>query len=220
MKRKYDACVFDLDGTLIDSLGDLAESCNNALALFDLPTHSLEKYRYFVGNGIRNLIGNSMGEKAEDEKLFRSVYSTFNMIYEEKCLEKTHPYNGIVETLEILKKNGVKIGILSNKADDFAKKIAGSLFDSSLIDIVYGQKKEYPTKPAPDSLFALLEELDTKREKCLYLGDSDVDVITAKNANVDFCGAQWGFRGYDELKNAGAQIIAAAPSDITELVLE
>ncbi len=219
MNKNYDVCIFDLDGTLADSLKDLALSCDASLALFDLPTHTLEEYRYFVGNGIMNLVSNAMGEKAEDEKLLRSVFGTFNMIYEEKCLENTHPYAGITDLLVKLKDNGVKIGVLSNKADDFAKRIVGALFDSSLIDTVYGQRDDYPRKPKPDSLYAMLGELGADKARCLYIGDSNVDLNTAKNGGVDFCGVEWGFRGYDELKKAGAEMIVKTADEIADIVL-
>ncbi len=219
MEKKYTACVFDLDGTLVNSLADLADSCNAALSLFELPTHRLEEYRYFVGRGIRNLVSNAMGEKADDEKLLRSVYGTFNMIYEEKCLEKTRPYHGVEDMLRALKDGGVKVGVLSNKADGFAKRIVGALFDSELVDIVYGQKDEFPRKPSPESLFAMLGELDCDSSRCLYIGDSNVDVETASNAGVDFCGAEWGFRGREELESAGATLIAKNAEDITKAVL-
>ena len=114
---------------------------------------------------------------------------------------------------------GVKVGVLSNKADDFARHIVSSLFEPGLIEVTYGQRKNFPKKPAPDSLFYLLDDLGCTRESCLYIGDSDVDVFTAKNASVDFCGAQWGFRGRDELIKAGAVNIAATPKDLTDIIL-
>ncbi len=218
MKNKFKCCIFDLDGTLVDSLKDLALSCDEALRLFELPDHPLDEYRYFVGNGIANLIKRAMGDKAEDEKLFRSVYDTFNLIYEEKCLDNTRPYHGINDMLKALKEKGVKIGVLSNKADEFSKRIVGALFDSQLIDEVYGHSEKFPKKPEPSSLWAMLEKFGCEKSECLYIGDSDVDVITASNAGVSFCGVEWGFRGYDELKNTGAETIVRTPAEIIELV--
>ncbi len=218
MKTNYDVCIFDLDGTLVDSLEDLADSCNMALSLFELPTHTNEEYKFFVGNGIRELVRKSMGDAAGDKELLDSVSINFNMIYQEKCLNKTKPYNGIEKMLCDIKYRGVKIGVLSNKADDFAKKIVSSLFDPCLIDIVYGQKKGLPTKPEPDSLFEMLGKFECPKNKCLYIGDSNIDVATAQNAGVDFCGVEWGFRGYDELKNAGAELIAKTPSEVASIV--
>ena len=216
--KKYNACVFDLDGTLIDSLGDLAESCNDALSLYELPTHSVSEYRYFVGSGIQNLIKRSMGEKSSDEKLRISVSRAFNMIYAEKCLELTKPYKGISQLLSKLKANGIKIGVLSNKSDEFAKKIVDALFEDDELDVVWGNKDSFPITPEPQALYALLNELGCKKENCLYIGDSDIDVITAKNADIDFCGVEWGFRGAEELHSAGADTIVKKPIEILDLV--
>lgn len=216
--NNFDVCVFDLDGTLINSLTDLADCCNEALELHSLPPHPLKSYKVFVGSGIKNLIKRCMGEKAADEELFTSVYKAFNMLYNEKCLEKTLPYDGIPSLIKDLKDNNVKICVLSNKADEFAKRIVYTLFEENDFDLVWGKKEEYPIKPAPDSLFAMLEQLGCTKEKCLYIGDSDVDVITASNAGVAFCGVEWGFRGPEELTNAGARFIAKKPKDIFRLV--
>ncbi len=216
--NKYNTCVFDLDGTLVNSLGDLASCCNETLSLYELPTHTVDEYRYFVGSGIKNLIKKSMGDKSNDETLSTAVYRTFNILYNEKCLEATKPYEGVSELLSELKDKGVKIGVLSNKSDEFAKRIVDALFEHGEPDVVWGQKENFPIKPEPQSLYAVIEELDGEKDKCLYIGDSDVDVITAKNAHIDFCGVEWGFRGADELISAGAKTVVKKPSDILNLV--
>lgn len=216
--NKYDVCVFDLDGTLINSLSDLANCCNEALDLHSLPIHPCKAYKQFVGSGIKNLIKRAMGERAADEELFTSVYKAFNMLYEEKCLESTLPYEGITELLKKLKNSGVKLSVLSNKSDEFTRHITDSLFEKDTFDIVCGKKEGFPIKPAPDSLNATLSELNCTSDRCLYIGDSDVDVITASNANVSFCGVEWGFRGAEELRNAGAEIIVKKPKEIIKLV--
>lgn len=216
--NNYTTCVFDLDGTLINSLGDLADCCNEALSLYELPTHSIDEYRYFVGSGIKNLIKRSMGEKSSDETLATAVYRTFNILYNEKCLDRTKPYDGISDLLSKLKKSGVKIGVLSNKSDEFANRIVDALFEHGEPDVVWGKRENFPIKPEPQSLYAVIEELHSDRDKCLYIGDSDVDVITAKNADIDFCGVEWGFRGAKELISAGAKKVAKKPIDIYNLV--
>ncbi len=216
--KKYDVCVFDLDGTLIDSLGDLADCCNEALMLHELPAHPIDSYRNFVGSGIKNLIKRSMGDKSCDEKLVTSVYRAFNMLYREKCLEHTRPYKGVSALLAQLRFNGIKVAVLSNKADNFAKKIVNELFDDSEFDLVWGKKENFPIKPSPESLNEIIKELGSVKERCLYIGDSDVDVITAKNAGVDFCGVEWGFRGVEELVRNGAKITVSKPHSIFELV--
>ncbi len=216
--NRYDVCIFDLDGTLIDSLGDLADSCNRALRLHGMPVHDIDKYRYFVGSGIKNLIRRSLAEKGSDEKLVDSVFLSFNSIYEANCLVRTKPYSNIKQMLMRIKQQGVKVCVLSNKSDEFSKMITDRLFDEGTFDIVWGKKPDYPIKPDPTSLHAMLDMLSMSREKCLYIGDSDVDCITAQNAGVDFMGVEWGFRGREELLSAGAKVIASSPWDIAKAV--
>lgn len=216
--RKYDVCIFDLDGTLIDSLDDLADSCNKALKIHGLPTHNIDKYRFFVGSGIKNLIKRSLGDMADDHALVQKVYDSFNSVYEQNCLVKTKPYPGIIEMLRTLKQNGVRLCVLSNKSDDFANMITDSLFDKGTFDLVWGKKSEFPIKPDPGSINTMLDKLSISRDKCLYIGDSDVDCITAKNADVDLIGVEWGFRGRNELENAGAEIVVSSPEEIVKAV--
>lgn len=217
--NKYDICVFDLDGTLIDSLADLADSCNEALSVNGMPAHDTDRYKTFVGSGIKNLIKRSLLDKACDDVLVQKVYDSFNDIYHRNCLVKTKPYLGINEMLLNLKNKGVKLCVLSNKADEFSKMITNSLFDNGTFDLVWGKKAQFPIKPDPTALLAILTQFGVDRDRCLYIGDSDVDCITAKNAQVDFCGAEWGFRGRQELISAGAKLIAQTPDDIVRAVL-
>lgn len=218
--NKFDVCIFDLDGTLINSLTDLGNCTNEALSIHSLPIHPLKNYKKFVGNGVKNLIKVTMGSCSNDEKLFNSVYKTFCMLYNEKCLNETRPYDGITEMIANLKLKGVKCCILSNKTDDFVSRITSALFKENDFDLVWGKKNEYPTKPSPDSLLAMLKQLSCPAEKCLYIGDSDVDVITAQNAGVSFCGVAWGFRGTDELIYNGAKTVVTKPYEINKLVTE
>lgn len=216
--NKFDVCIFDLDGTLTNSLTDLANCMNESLELHSLPTHPLKEYAQFVGKGITNLVTTAMGAKASDKELFTSVYKAFNMLYDEKCLAQTQPYIGIPELLISLKQRGVKICVLSNKNDVFANRIVTSLFGENTFDLIWGKKNEYPTKPEPDSLHAMLKELNCPFEKCLYIGDSNIDLLTARNAGVTFCGVEWGFRGKQELIDNGAKIIVKKPAEIAKLV--
>lgn len=217
---KYKVCVFDLDGTLVNSIADLCTSTNDALKKHSLPTHPLYKYKQFVGRGIANLVKSAMGSSSENEELFSCVYNDFCAIYNEKCLDETRPYDGIPELLDKLKENNIKICVLSNKADTFAKRIVSALFGENTFSAVWGKKEEYPRKPQPDSIFAMLKEIGCSPEECLYIGDSNVDVYTAKNAALDFCGVEWGFRGKDELKSCGAENIVKEPLEILKLVTE
>lgn len=216
--KNYDICIFDLDGTLINSLDDLADSCNEALKMNGMPVHETEKYRYFVGSGIKNLIKRVLPDHGDDETLAQRVYEGFNTAYQKNCLNKTKPYSGIKNMLAVLAKHGVKLAVLSNKPDDFSKMITDTLFDVGTFDAVWGKKAEFPIKPDPTALLAMLDSFSAVPDRCLYVGDSDVDCITARNAGVDFVGAQWGFRGRQELVNAGAEFIAATPEDIVNKV--
>ena len=218
--NKYSVCIFDLDGTLINSLDDLADSCNAALENNGLPIHPVNEYRSLVGSGIKNLIKRSLGEKKSDEKLVEAVFSDFNRIYGENCLNKTKPYDGICEMTAALKSRGIKLCVLSNKSDNFTHRITDALFAKNTFDIVWGKREQYPIKPAPDALLAILQQAEISKDNCLYIGDSDVDVITAKNAQTAFCGVSWGFRGVEELKNAGAVSIAYQPDDIIKEVIK
>lgn len=217
--KKFDVCVFDLDGTLINSLTDLAVCVNEALSLHSLPVHPLKEYKQFVGNGARKLITRAMNNRSSDEELYTSVYKAFNMLYNEKCLDKTRPYVGITGLLSKLKENDIKLCILSNKPDEYVKRIVDNLFEGISFDLVWGKKDEYPTKPDPASLLAMLDKLNCSQERCLYIGDSNVDVITAKNADIKFCGVEWGFRGIDELINTGADVVVKKPCEILGLVI-
>ena len=216
----YSICIFDLDGTLINSLDDLAESCNAALENHGLPIHPVQEYRFLVGSGIKNLIKRSLGDKADNEILVEAVFNDFNRIYGENCLNKTKPYDGIIEVIAKLKARGIKLCILSNKSDNFTHRITDTLFPKDMFDIVWGKREQYPIKPSPEALLAMLMQAGEKPKNCLYIGDSDVDVITAKNANTAFCGVSWGFRGKEELLGAGARIIAYTPMDIIKEVIK
>ena len=216
----YSICIFVLDGTLINSLDDLADSCNAALNNQGLPMHTVNEYRFFVGSGIKNLIKRSLGDKSCNKQLVEAVFNDFNKIYGENCLNKTKPYKGICEMTAALKSRGIKLCILSNKSDDFAHRIADTLFQKGTFDIVWGKREEYPIKPSPEALLAMLMQAGEKAENCLYIGDSDVDVLTARNAHTSFCGVSWGFRGEEELLGAGAKIIAQTPIDIVKEVIK
>ncbi len=217
--NNYDVCIFDLDGTLVNSLADLADCVNDALSLHSLPTHTLKEYRQFIGHGIANLIKCAMGDKASDEKLHTSVYRAFVMLYEARCLNNTRPYAGVSDLLDTLKQNNVKRCVLSNKADAFTNRIVSSLFGKDAFDLIWGKRDRYPNKPSPDSMNAMIDKLGCPRKRCLYIGDSNVDVETAGNAGVDFCGVEWGFRDRHELIDSGARVVVKKPNEIAPLVL-
>lgn len=210
-------CVFDLDGTLIDSLEDLADSTNYALQKNGFKTYPVNKYRYFVGDGVPMLIKRALGEndtpQAEDR-----VLSDFNEYYNAHYADKTRPYRGIVELLRELFARGVKTAVLSNKPDNFVKAIVSQLFPGTDFSWVQGKAEGFPKKPDPTALNHILAVLGVKKENTLYIGDSDVDVFTGKNALVKTCGVLWGFRERDELESAGADFIVSEPKEILKLL--
>ena len=215
----YKCVVFDLDGTLVNSLYDIGDSVNRALVAHGLPTHSYEEYKYFVGNGRTKLIERAMGESFIDSKLFSSVADYYDDDYLLHCLDKTLPYSGMPQVLSKLKQCGVKICVLSNKPDEFVNNILNTLFPKISFDVAWGKKSGFPPKPDPSSLSEIFRSIGLNCGDCLFVGDSAVDVITAKNAGVDFCGVLWGFRTEEELKSEGAQILVNNSSELLQVIL-
>ena len=213
----YTTVIFDLDGTLLNTLDDLADSVNFALATYGLPTHTREKICSFVGNGMQNLMQLAAGkqDKVDQDELL----ATFKAHYKKHCKDKTKPYDGIISLLRALKARGVKTAVLSNKADFATKELAKEYFDG-LLDEAVGENEAagIRKKPCPDALFAVLERLGAKKEEALYVGDSDVDIFTAKNAGVRCISVTWGFRDRAFLIENGAQTLIDSPEKILEIV--
>ncbi len=209
-------CVFDLDGTLVNSLYDLADAMNYALVKNGFEPHEREKYRFMVGNGISSLADRAMvipkGMATDEQK--KQVLADFNEYYTKHSLDKTVPYDGITELLTKLDELSIKYAIMSNKPDKFTKSIAAKLFPDNKFAAAWGQQPDFERKPCPDALLAMLAELGFDKSDCLYIGDSNVDVQTAKNAEIDFCGVNWGFRPESELIAEGAEFIAKTADDI------
>lgn len=213
----YRTVIFDLDGTLLDTLGDLAAAGNHALCAMGLPTHEVSAYRFFVGNGIPKLIERILPEANRGEASQELALSLFRRYYAEHAIERTQPYDGIVTLLQTLRENGVQLGVLSNKDDAFTQSIVAHFFPNG-IDAVLGRKEGAAPKPDPASLQSMMSAFGCSPQETLYVGDSNVDVLTAHNAGAECCGAVWGFRGKEELASAGADALALAPSDILSVV--
>lgn len=213
---KYKLAVFDLDGTLLDSLEDLHDSVNVVLEAHNYPKRSLEEIRHFVGNGSVKLIERAVptGTSKEEEKIIHDEYKEY---YDKHCNEKTKAYEGIIDVLKILKNNGVKLAILSNKPNFTVEKL-NEIYFEGLFEIARGSLPEVAVKPAPDSLLRILKELNISREDTVYIGDSDVDVNTAKNAGVDEIAVTWGFRDENFLKEKGATRFAKNSKELLELI--
>ncbi len=215
----YKAVIFDLDGTLVNSLYDLADSVNRALEHYGLPTHPYEPYKYFVGNGRAKLIERAMGDAASDMALLNAVTEYYDEDYLIHCMDKTAPYDGIPELLSALIPKDIAICVLSNKPDEFVDKMLSKLFPGIKFTIAWGKKPQFAPKPDPGSIHALLSELEVDKSDCLYVGDSNVDVITARNAKLDFCGVLWGFRTAEELIGEGAKKLANSVDELKKVIL-
>lgn len=214
---KYELAVFDLDGTILNTLDDLSASLNFALKKSGYPVRTTEEVRCFVGNGIRKLIERGVPtgtDKASADK----VYRDFSEHYKVHCADMTRPYDGIPELLQKLKKNGIKTAVVSNKADYAVQDLCAQYFDG-LFDAAAGERDGVRRKPAPDLVFMILEKLGVKCENAVYIGDSDVDIETAKNSGMDCIAVEWGFRDRSLLMKCGAENIVSNPMEIAEIVL-
>lgn len=209
--------IFDLDGTLINSLEDLADASNWVLAESGLPTHPTEAYRYFVGNGAYKLAERMLPESMRDEQTVAEYKARFDQRYNGHYLDKTKPYPGVSELLTHLKAKGVQLAVLSNKPNQFVQKICTEVFGEGFFDAVCGQRDGVSKKPAPDGVFEILKELGQKPEETLFIGDSNVDIQTAKNAGLHSAGVTWGFRGREELEEAGADYLVDEASQLESL---
>ena len=209
----YKTVIFDLDGTLLDTLQDLHNSVNAALTAYGLPCRTIDEVRRFVGNGIAMLIERAIGVKNHPD--FEGVLTTFKAHYGAHCKDETKPYDGILQLLKALQTAGVKTAVVSNKADFAVKLLAEEYFSGLLLDAV-GENEEAGVrkKPAPDSLFAVMEKLGAEKSDVVYVGDSEVDIQTAKNAGVACISVTWGFKDREFLLKNGAEILADTPSEI------
>lgn len=209
---KYDAIIFDLDGTLTDTLEDLKNSVNFAMRKFGFPERTIDEVRSFVGNGVRRLIYSSVPEDTPDE-ISESCLDVFKEYYKDHSLIRTKPYDGIVPMLERLKKEGIKTAVVTNKMHEAAVDIVNLFFDE-LIDVTIGQIDGVAQKPQPDGIYSALEKLGVSKENAVYVGDSEVDCITAKNAGIPCIGVTWGFRSREVLLENGADFIINFPEEI------
>lgn len=213
---KCEAVVFDLDGTLLNTLEDLTDSVNAALSAYGHPQKTIEQIRTYVGNGIRNLMKRSIaGGEADPD--FEKIFQAFKEHYKVHCQDKTKPYDGIMELLQTLKARGIKMAIVSNKAD-FAVKELNEYYFKGFDMVAIGEREGISRKPAPDSVFQALKELGVPAERAVYVGDSDVDLETARNAKIPCISVLWGFRDEQLLKEHGAAYFANTTEEICSLL--
>lgn len=213
---KYNAIIWDLDGTLLDTLGDLAASVNAALTKNGCPTRTIEEVRCFVGNGVEKLMRRAMPGDGKNVD-FPQLFADFRAHYAIHSNDTTAPYPGIMEMLREWKRQGVKMAVVSNKLDSAVKSLCRLHF-GDLIDVAIGDREGVRRKPAPDSVLQAMELLETSN--AVYIGDSEVDVATAKNANLPCICVSWGFRPEETLRQAGAEHIAADAPALMKLLNE
>ena len=208
--------IFDLDGTILNTLEDLADSTNYALKTCGYPERTMDEVRQFVGNGIRKLMERAVPEGTPVEEIDR-VHETFTAHYKVHCADKTRPYDGIMELLQNLKKDGCKLAVVSNKADYGVQELCKQYFDG-IFDFAVGEREGIRKKPAPDSVNEVLKTLGCSRDRAVYIGDSDVDIQTAANAQMDHIIVEWGFRDVPFLIAKGAKVLVEKPEEILEIV--
>lgn len=205
--------IFDLDGTLLNTLADLKNAVNYALEKFGFPTRSLEEVRKAVGNGLKMLIKRCLPENVSSDCV-TEVLAEMKAYYSHHCYDETLPYPGIVHMLQMLRSQGHSIAIVSNKADPMVQTLARVFFDG-LTDFSLGESPQYTRKPAPDMVYAAMAALG---KDAIYIGDSEVDILTAQNAGIPCYAVSWGFRGEEALREAGAQYIFASPEALADAI--
>lgn len=213
------AVLFDLDGTLVNSLADLADSTNFALKSLNFPPHETEEYKYLVGDGIPKLIERALPEGEKNEENRKKCLELFMARYREHYFDKTDAYDGIKELLCELKKQGLKIAVISNKAHQMAQKVVDKVF-GDIFDTVAGKREGYNTKPDPALTLEVIKELGVTPESSVLIGDSGMDMAAAVNAKTTGIGVLWGFRTEQELRENGAKYIASTPAQILNIIKE
>ncbi len=209
--------VFDLDGTLADTLKDLGTAMNVALHGEGLPGYSMEEYRHLVGNGIDRLVRDTMADAYTPEGAVR-VKAAFQAYYADHCRDFTVAYDGVEALLNRLTADGIATAVISNKPNQFVPEILSALYPHHTFLGAWGQRDEFPRKPSPESLEALIAQSGYQKRDTLYVGDSNVDVMFAHNAGVKVCGVSWGFRGAAELREAGADFVVNSAEELYNLI--
>lgn len=215
---KFKAVLFDLDGTLLDTLDDLADSMNASLRRFGFPPNTVDTYRYLVGDGVMNLVSRALPADHRDEATINEVVSAQWEEYSRNWANKTRPYEGIPELLDALQERGVVMCVLSNKPDDFTRLVVQKFLSKWKFAVVRGQDEDTPIKPDPSAANQIALRLGIANTKFLYVGDSNTDMRTANAAGMFAVGASWGFRRRDELLAAGAKALIEQPRELLTLL--
>ena len=214
---KFKGIIFDLDGTLVDSLHDISDAMNTVLESLNYPTHTYDTYQYFIGSGLRNLISKALTSSNNKEEQIEICFKMMIQEYRKICTSKTKPYEGILELLDNLTSQNIKLAVFSNKADELTKKIASEIFPNHF-DTAVGLSTEELKKPNPFEAIEISKKWNLKPEEILFVGDSDIDMKTAVNANMFPVGVSWGYRTEEELKSSGAKLVINNASELIEIL--
>jgi phosphoglycolate phosphatase len=214
----FRATIFDLDGTLLDTLDDIANAANRVLAARGFPTHPNPNYRTFIGEGVVKLMLRALPETHQDEATIKACVGAYVQEYEQTWKVQTKPYAGVPEMLDALVVLGLKLAVLSNKPDRFTQRCVSELLAKWAFDVVLGASDKFPRKPNPASAIETARRLGVPPAECLYVGDSGTDMQTARAAGMCAVGALWGFRGQEELLKDGAQLLINKPSEVLDLL--
>ncbi len=217
MNNNYQTIIFDLDGTLVNSLEDIADAMNRTLIRFGYPAHPYQSYKYFVGNGLKNLVYQSLPQENKNEEDVILCLQVMMEEYGRSYAEKTKLYEGIADLLDYLTQKKIKMAVLSNKADVLTQKIASKLLKNWSFEIILGASKQFPHKPDPEAALFIASKMNALPENILYLGDSNVDMKTANAAGMFPIGAAWGFRTREELFENGAKIVIDRPQELIDI---
>lgn len=211
------AVLFDLDGTLVNSLFDLATSTNYALAEMGFPIHETDKYKYFVGDGMPKLIERALPEDKRTPEICAETLKVFNGHYQEHYVDQTREYQGVSQMLEVLVQKRLRLAVVSNKAQEFANTVVSKTI-GDVFHIVCGKQEGYPAKPDPTLTLKVVSDLGVEPNECIFVGDSGMDMLVAKNAGITAIGVDWGFRTVRELIVNGADYIVHTPQDILNVI--
>lgn len=217
----FKVAIFDLDGTLLDSLEDLERACNYALSKYNLPKVDSQKYKLMLGSGRRKIIESIVGDffGYEQNEVVEKFLEYFNEFYDEHLYDNTKPYDGILNMLDVLNNNNIITAVLSNKTHDFTLKLTKHFFNDK-IQFVSGLKDGYEAKPDPTSLLEIIHNLGFKKEECIYIGDTEIDIQVSKNAGVKSLGVLWGFRTQSILEREEADFIASNIDEMIDIIIK
>ncbi len=215
---KYEAVLFDLDGTLIDTVDDIGDAANRVLSNRGFPIHPISTYYQFIGEGVKVLFTRALPQEKRNEDLIKTCLKEFVEDYRRNYDVKSKPYDGIPEMLNALNVRGLKLAILSNKPDPLTKDCVTSLLSNWDFDVIFGQRDSVPRKPNPQAALEIAQKLSISPSDFLYLGDTAIDMKTAVSAGMFPVGAAWGFRPLKELKENGARVIIDKPIQLLDLI--